>query len=465
MHNVGVGRRHQRRSLNNPQQLQYREVEIRMSKFLKRSAQGAGVPHDKRTSNLETVAMPLPSKIVLSMNQHIGAPAAPAVAKGDQVYVGTIVGKSGGFVSSDIHSGVSGTVSEITTITAPNGATQTAVVIVPDGEQKVDPAIAPPEVTDYKSFVDAIRASGLVGLGGAGFPTAVKLSPKNLDEIDTLLINGAECEPYITSDNRCFLEDTHHVLGGIKAVMKYLNIPKCIIGIEGNKPEAIAKMKAAIDAPGIEVKQLPCRYPQGAEKVLIENCTGREVPFPGLPSDVGVIVMNVTSVAFVSKYLETGMPLTTKRLTVDGDIVKEPKNVEVLIGTPIQELLDFCGGLTAQPGKVLYGGPMMGTCVADLSQPILKNNNAVLAFSEKLARLPKKTNCIHCGRCVNACPLGLAAKDIVKAYDNGNVELLQELNADLCMSCGTCSFVCPAKRPLAPSIALAKIMMKNGGKK
>ena len=409
--------------------------------------------------------MPLPSKIVLSMGQHIGAPASPAVAKGDQVYVGTIVGKSGGFVSSDIHSGVSGTVSEITTITAPNGATQTAVVIVPDGEQKVDPAIAPPEVTDMKSFVDAVRASGLVGLGGAGFPTAVKLSPKNLDEIDTLLINGAECEPYITSDNRCFLEDTHHVLGGIKAVMKYLNIPKCIIGIEGNKPEAIAKMKAAIDAPGIEVKQLPCRYPQGAEKVLIENCTGREVPFPGLPSDVGVIVMNVTSVAFVSKYLETGMPLTTKRLTVDGDIVKEPKNVEVLIGTPIQELLDFCGGLTAQPGKVLYGGPMMGTCVADLSQPILKNNNAVLAFSEKLARLPKKTNCIHCGRCVNACPLGLAAKDIVKAYDNGNVELLQELNADLCMSCGTCSFVCPAKRPLAPSIALAKIMMKNGGKK
>ena len=409
--------------------------------------------------------MPLPSKIVLSMGQHIGAPASPAVAKGDQVYVGTIVGKSGGFVSSDIHSGVSGTVSEITTITAPNGATQTAVVIVPDGEQKVDPAIAPPEVTDYKSFVDAIRASGLVGLGGAGFPTAVKLSPKNLDEIDTLLINGAECEPYITSDNRCFLEDTHHVLGGIKAVMKYLNIPKCIIGIEGNKPEAIAKMKAAIDAPGIEVKQLPCRYPQGAEKVLIENCTGREVPFPGLPSDVGVIVMNVTSVAFVSKYLETGMPLTTKRLTVDGDIVKQPKNAEVIIGTPIQELLDFCGGLTAEPGKILYGGPMMGTCVADLSQPILKNNNAVLAFSEKLARLPKKTNCIHCGRCVNACPLGLAAKDIVKAYDNGNVELLQELNADLCMSCGTCSFVCPAKRPLAPSIALAKIMMKNGGKK
>ncbi len=436
-----------------------------MSKFLKRSAQGAGVPHEKRTAGLETVVMPLPSKIVLSMNEHIGAPASPVVKKGDQVYVGTVVGKAGGFVSADIHSGVSGTVSEISTMVGSNGSTQTTVIITPDGEQKVDPSIAPPEVTDLKSFTDAIRASGLVGLGGAGFPTAVKLAPKNLDEIDTLLINGAECEPYITSDHRCLLEDTHFILSGIKAVMKYLNISKCVIGIEGNKPDAIAKMQSAIDTEGIEVKTLPCRYPQGAEKVLIETCTGREVPFPGLPSDVGVIVMNVTSTAFVGKYLETGMPLTTKRLTVDGDIVKEPRNVEVIIGTPIRELLDFCGGLSAQPGKVLYGGPMMGTCVASLDQPILKNNNAVLAFSEEKSHLPQKTNCIHCGRCVNACPLGLAAKDIVKAYEKGNVDLLKELNADLCMSCGTCSFVCPAKRPLAPSIALAKILMKNGGKK
>ena len=408
--------------------------------------------------------MPLPSKIVLSMSQHIGAPAAPAVAKGDQVYVGTIVGKSGGFVSSDIHSGVSGVVDGITTITAPNGAVQTAVVIIPDGKQTVDPSIAPPTVTDLKSFQDAVRASGLVGLGGAGFPTAVKLAPKNLDEIDTLIINGAECEPFITSDNRCLLEDTEFILEGVKAVMKYLNIAHCVIGIEGNKPEAIAKMQQAVPS-GVEVKTLPCRYPQGAEKVLIENCTGREVPFPGLPSDVGVVVMNVTSVAFVGKYLKTGMPLTTKRLTVDGDIVKEPRNVEVIIGTPVQELLDFCGGLTDEPGKVLYGGPMMGNCIADLSQPVLKNNNAVLAFSKKWAQVPKESNCIHCGRCTNACPLGLSAKEIVQAYHDGNVELLQALNADLCMSCGTCSFVCPAKRPLAPSIALAKIMMKNGGKK
>ena len=435
-----------------------------MSKFLKRSALGAQVPHEKRTSGMETVKMPLPTKIVLSMSQHIGAPATPAVAKGDQVYVGTVVGKSGGFVSSDIHSGVSGIVDSITTITGSNGAKQTAVVIIPDGAQTVDPAVAPPQVTDLKSFQDAVRASGLVGLGGAGFPAAVKLAPKNLDEIDTLIINGAECEPYITSDNRCLLEDTQFILDGIQAVMKYLEIPRCIIGIEGNKPEAIAKMRGAVPA-GMEVKELPCRYPQGAEKVLIENCTGREVPFPGLPSDVGVIVMNVTSVAFVGKYLATGMPLTTKRLTVDGDIVKEPKNVEVVIGTPVRELIDFCGGFTDEPGKVLYGGPMMGTCIADLDQPVLKNNNAVLAFSRKASQTPKMSNCIHCGRCANACPLGLSAKEIVQAYNNGDVDLLVQLNADLCMSCGTCSFVCPAKRPLAPSIALAKIMMKNGGKK
>ncbi len=437
-----------------------------MLKFLKRSAQGADVPHEKRTAKLETVKMPIPSKIVLSMNQHIGAPATPAVKKGDTVYVGSVVGDAGGFVSMDIHSGVSGTVQEITTIIGGNGAKQQAVVIIPDGNQTIDPAIAPPDITDMKSFTDAVRSSGLVGLGGAGFPSTVKLCPKNLAEVNTLCVNGAECEPYITSDNRCFIEDTNHVLNGIQQVMKHLSMTECYIGIEENKPEAIKRMELAVSEAGasnIVVKSLPCRYPQGAEKVLVEQCCGKEIPFPGLPSDVGVMVMNVTTIAFISKYLETGLPLTTKRLTVDGDIVKNPQNVEVIIGTPLEELFDFCGGLTAEPGKVLYGGPMMGLCVADLSQPILKNNNAILAFSREMATVPKMSNCIHCGRCTNACPLGLSAKEIVEGYNAHDPELLRELNTDLCMSCGTCSFVCPAKRPLCPSIALAKVMMKEGG--
>jgi len=430
----------------------------------KRSASGAKVPHNKNTAYLETVKMPLPSKIVLSMGQHIGAPATPVVAKGDRVYVGSVVGRASGPVSVDIHSGVSGTVDGLTVITAPNGAKQTAVVIIPDGRQTVSPDVKPPVVTDLASFQQAVRDSGLVGLGGAGFPAAVKLTPKNLNEIDTLVINGAECEPYITSDNRCMQEDTDDILDGIRAVMQYLDIPRCIIGIEGNKPEEIKKLAlAAADMP-VEVKRLPETYPQGAEKVLIETCTGREVPFPGLPSDVGVVVLNVTSAAFIGKYLKTGMPLVTKRLTVDGDIVRHPGNVEVLIGTPIRELLEFCGGLTDEPGKVLYGGPMMGICVADLDQPVLKNNNAILALSRKAVQPVKTTNCIHCGRCANACPLGLSSKEIVSAYQKRDTAMLARLNADLCMSCGTCTFVCPAKRPLAQNIALAKLLMKNGGR-
>lgn len=436
-----------------------------MGKFFKRAALGAEVPHNKHTAHLQTVVMPLPTKLVLPMGQHIGAPAAVNVAKGDQVYVGSVVGKASGFVSMDIHSGVSGRVEDIITTTASNGAPQTSVVIVPDGLQTVDPAIKPPVVTDLKSLQDAVRASGLVGLGGAGFPAAVKLAPKNLDEIDVLVINGAECEPYITSDNRCMQEDAQYVIRGIQVLMEHLNIPRCVIGIEANKPDDIKRMSELTQDMPIEVKQLPSTYPQGAEKVLIETCTGREVPFPGLPSDVGVIVMNVTSVAFVAKYLETGMPLVTKRLTVDGDIVRNPGNVEVIIGTPIQELLDFCGGLTEEPGKVLYGGPMMGICVADTQQPVLKNNNAILVLSKKASRPLQPTNCIHCGRCTNACPLGLSAKEMVQAYEAKDVELLAGLNTDLCMSCGTCSFVCPAKRPLSQTLALAKVMLKNGGKK
>ena len=436
-----------------------------MKTFFGRSALGARVPHKKNTACSETIVMPLPTKIVLSMGQHIGAPATAVVAKGDSVYVGSVVGKASGFVSMDIHSGVSGTVDAVTTITAPNGAKQTAVVIIPDGKQTISPDIKPPVVTDLASFQQAIRDSGLVGLGGAGFPVAIKISTKNLDEIDTLIINGAECEPYITSDNRCMQEDTQYILDGIRAVMEYLDIPRCIIGIEGNKPAEIEKLTAATADMPVDVMRLPETYPQGAEKVLIETCTDREVPFPGLPSDVGVVVLNITSVAFIGKYLKTGMPLVTKRLTVDGDIVKNPGNVEVIIGTPIRELLDFCGGLTEEPGKVLYGGPMMGLCVADLDQPVLKNNNAILALSRKAVDPVKTTNCIRCGRCINACPVGLSSKEIMDAYLKRDVDMLTRLNADLCMSCGTCTFVCPAKRPLAQNIALAKLLMKNGGKK
>lgn len=436
-----------------------------MLKALKRSALGARAPHFKNTADSPTVEMPVPSRIVLPMGQHVGAPAIPTVAKGDRVFVGTVVGRPDGHISAAIHSGVSGVVESIAAYTAPNGAVQTEVVILPDGKQTVDPSVKPPVVTDLESLREAVRASGLVGLGGAGFPTAEKLSGKHVGQIDVLVVNGAECEPYVTSDNRCMEEETEHIVHGIRLLMKYLQIPRCVIGIESIQKANIKKLTAATAGMPVEIKKLPCTYPQGAEKILIETCTGREVPLHGLPSDVGVLVMNVTSVAFIAAYLETGMPLVKKRLTVDGDAVKHTCNVSVIVGTPIREVIDFCGGLAEQPGKVLYGGPMMGICVEDLDQPVLKNNNAILVLSEKRSRLPQPTACIHCGRCTNACPLGLSAKEIVQAYEEKDVALLRALHADLCMNCGTCSFVCPAKRPLAPSVALAKILLRTGGEK
>ena len=437
-----------------------------MFKKLKRAAYGAHVPHCKSTAGLATEKMPVPAKIVLPMQQHIGAPCTPCVQKGDTVYVGTVVGKAGGFVSADIHSGVSGTVESIENVRFPSGQSVAAVVIASDGSQTPDPALKAPAVTDAASLIAAAQSCGLVGLGGAGFPTAVKFSPKDLSAIDTLVINGAECEPYITADNREFLECSDTVMSGIAAVKKALNIAKVVIGIERNKPEAIDLMFSLTGGdPDYKVVPMESVYPQGAEKVLIEKTTRREVPRGGLPADAGVIVMNVTTVSTLGKFLATGMPLTTKRLTVEGSGVAEHKNVEVIIGTPMIDVLNFCGGLTENAAKIIMGGPMMGTAVLDAGFPVLKQNNALLVFTEAEAHLAAPGPCIRCGRCINGCPMGLSPVEIAGAYTAGDVELLNTLMTDLCIACGTCSFVCPAKRPVTQTMALAKIMQKNGGKK
>lgn len=434
----------------------------------KRSALGANVPHDKQTAGMATVTMPLPEKIILPMQQHIGAPCAPAVKKGDTVLVGSVVGTAGGFVGAAIHSGVSGTVEAVDSVLMSNGRKVPAVVIRPDGKQTPDPACVPPQVTDHASLIVAVQACGLVGLGGAGFPTAVKLSPKDLSAIDTLVINGAECEPYITSDNREFLECSESVMRGIAAVKQHLGIQKVVIGIERNKPEAIDLMFSLVkNDPDYSVMPLQCRYPQGAEKVLIEKTTGREVPRGGLPADAGVIVMNVTTVSTLGKYLATGMPLVKKRLTVDGDAIASPKNVDVIIGTPIADVLDFCG-VKDDVSKILMGGPMMGTAVVDPASPVIKQNNALVAFGPALASMPKPGPCIRCGSCINACPMGLSPVEIAGAFNRGDAEALDALMVDLCMGCGTCSFVCPAKRPVTQTMNLAKGVLakhKNGGKK
>lgn len=426
---------------------------------LRAFGRGCQVPHKKSTANLATITMPLPEKIYLPMQQHIGAPCKPVVKKGDAVYVGTVVGKGQGFVSADIHSGVSGVVEAIDYLMNPQGRMVETVIIAADGQQSIDPELVPPTLRDRESFLEAVRACGLVGLGGAGFPTSVKLQPKNPDSIDVLIINAAECEPFITSDNREMLESGDSVISGIAATLKYLNIPKVAIAIERNKPEAMDLMFSLTKGSSeYEVVPLPTHYPQGAEKVLIRAVTGREVPHNGLPADVGVLVLNVATVSAIGRYLADGLPLMTRRLTVDGGAIGEPKNVQAIIGTPIQEVIDFCGGFKETPAKIICGGPMMGVAMADISFPILKQNNAVLAFTEKEAFIPEPSPCIRCGRCVASCPVNLSPVDLSEAYENKDIDRLAQLHAEVCMGCGVCSFVCPAKRLLSPSNALARLL-------
>ena len=432
-------------------------------KKLVRSAEGAHVPHYKNTENCETVKMPVPKRVYVSMSQHIGAPAKACVKKGDVVAVGDVIGTAGGFISAPVHSPVSGKVFGLDEIRLSNGKAQ-VVVIDTDGLQTVSEKVKAPEVTDHASFVQAIKDSGLVGLGGAGFPTGVKLDPQNLDEVDTLVINAAECEPFITADYREMMECGEDVVEGAKLVKQYLNLSKVIIGIEANKPQAIAKMTELTKGlDGFVVSTLPSVYPQGAEKVLIEQATGKEVPKGALPAAVGCIVMNVASVGFVARYLKTGMPLVTKRVTVDGDAVAEAKNVEVVIGTPIKDIIEFCGGYSQEAGKIISGGPMMGQALTGDDIPVVKQNNAFLDFGKEKATLPNASACIRCARCVSACPMGLAPVEIALSLEVKDVEELKVLHTDLCMECGSCSFVCPAKRPVAQTMKEAKDFLRKAG--
>ena len=424
--------------------------------------QGVRVPHRKNTARLKPEKMPVPAVVTIPMSMHIGAPAKPVVKIGDEVKVGQLIAEAGGFVSSPVYSGVSGKVKKIDDMLMSGGQFVPAVTIETDGLQTVSESIAPPKVESLQEFLDAVRLSGVVGLGGAGFPTAVKLTVKDLSQIEAVIINGAECEPYITSDTRTMLDDRELVWEGIELLKKYLQVKRVIIGIEDNKPECISTYKKlCVSGGGVEVKALPAMYPQGGEKVLIFNTIGRIVPEGKLPLDVGAIVINCTTLAAIAKYIKTGMPLVEKCVTVDGSAVKNPKNVIAPIGTPVKDVFEFCGGFKSEPKKVLYGGPMMGLAVPDLDAPILKNTNAILAFNEQDAVLPKETACIKCGRCIAHCPLNLAPTDIETAYKLKKPEDLDVLKVNLCMECGCCAYVCPANRPLVQVNKLAKLMLRD----
>ncbi|MBE6824520.1 MAG: electron transport complex subunit RsxC [Ruminococcaceae bacterium] len=431
---------------------------------------GVHVPHRKNTAHAQSVIMPPPSSVTIPMSQHIGAPCKPVVKVGDVVSVGQIIGDSDAYVSAPIHSSVSGTVKKIEKIAAADGSKVDAITIESDGEMRMYEGITPPVINDLSDLLKAVRASGLVGLGGAGFPAHVKLNIPPDKEVDTLIINVAECEPYITADHREVLENSWAVMSGVYALKDILGLKRIIIGVENNKPDAIKELRTIADHEvdkydEVRILALKASYPYGAEKVLIKACTNRTVPMGGLPSDAGCIVMNVASVAFLAEYMKTGVPLVKKRITVDGDAIKNPQNVIVPVGTSVKDIIEFCGGYKEEPKKLIMGGPMMGASVSDDSLFIAKQNNAILAFSEKEARLREESACIRCGRCVDACPMKLMPTSICQAVDAKDTKAMMNANILNCMECGCCSYACPANRHLVHNIRLGKQILNNEKKR
>ncbi len=427
---------------------------------------GVTVKHRKNTAGCEVVRIPTPDKVILPMQQHIGAPCVPAVKVGDTVSVGQVIGNAETFVSAPIHASISGKVTAIGDVRLPSGAISQAVTIESDGEMRLWEGIKPPKVENRDDLMKAIRSSGLVGLGGAGFPTHVKLSFDPAKGIDTLVVNAAECEPYITVDDRECIDNSWDIFSSIFILKEMLGIKDIIIAVEDNKPEAFKMLKRIADnnadvGDHVRLMSLKSTYPQGAEKMMVQSATGRKVPPGKLPSDVGCVVMNVASVAFISRYIKTGKPLVSRSLTVDGSAIAKPQNVRVPIGTNIGTIIDFCGGFKEEPCKIIVGGPMMGMPIIGTDLPICKQNNAILAFAKNDILLKPERDCIRCGRCAAVCPMGLMPTLLVNYTKAKDAASLEKAGIGVCMECGSCSYACPAGKPLVQHMRLAKAILKE----
>ena len=427
---------------------------------------GVHVKHYKNTAGMPIIPMALPERVYIPMSQHIGAPCKPVVAVGDHVKVGQLIGDSDQRVSAPIHSSVSGEVEAIQQFMTQMGRVDTSIVIKTDGRQEVADTVVPPVINSKEDFLAAVRASGVVGLGGATFPMAAKFNTQPWQHLDTFIVNGAECEPYITVDHAAMLTCAKDIIEGIRAIIKWLDIPRDIIGIESNKPDAIAKFNELLaGSTDITVHTLRQVYPQGAERVILYECTGRHLPAGFLPFDRGCIICNVSSVLKLQQYLATGMPLVSKAVTVDGNIVAKPQNVEVPIGTKICDLIEFCGGLTGDVRKIILGGPMMGRAIPRDDFAIIKGNSAVLCFDETFATQRKETACINCGRCVAGCPMNLMPARLSRAFKERDLDALREYNVMTCMDCGCCAYSCPARKQLNFEIKQAKALVMEDDRK
>ena len=427
---------------------------------MKKDISSLHVPHNKHTAACVPVRIDPPAEVILPMKSHMhsGYIAEPIVNVGDHVYLGQLIAREEGRFSSPVHATVSGTVSKIAPIPTGNGGEVTAIYITSDGKMEVDPNIKPPVFNGCQEFLQAVRESGVVGLGGAGFPTWAKFNETtNPDyKVDTVLINAAECEPYITSDHRMMLEHPDLIADGIEYLRTHmseqLGNAKYMICIENNKPDAIEVLKKTFaDKDYVVIHELNAIFPQGAKQVMLYNATGR-VAIAGrrFPS-FGATIVNVSTLAKMADALNTGMPLVERVVTVDGPAVEKPMNLIAPIGTPISELLKVTG-LKAKPGKIVVGGPMNGTAVCTVDTPLNKVSNAVLVFDEKSAVLPEASACINCGRCMEKCPVNIAVADVDRYMNIKNeekrVKMLIDTGVRQCVECACCSYVCPAHRPL-----------------
>lgn len=409
--------------------------------------------------------------LVYPMVQHIGAPCKPTVKKGDMVLRGQCIGEAGGFVSAPIHTAVSGKVVDVKPMLHPNGQKVLSVIIENDHQYTCIDGLE--ERHDYtqmsrEEILEFIRDAGIVGMGGAGFPTHVKLSPAADKKIDAIIINGAECEPFLTSDYRIMIEDPHRVVKGLLMLLKLFPEAKGYIAIENNKPHAISEIQGYISSrriENIEVVTLKTKYPQGGEKMLIKAVMNREVPSGGLPADVGVIVNNIDTVVAVYRAIAQGRPLMRRIVTVAGSAIKNPMNFKVRIGTPLRELVEAAGGFVEEPKKMIHGGPMMGASLFSLDAPVVKGTSALLFLTEKDCEVEEESPCIRCGKCIKACPMFLLPYDLNQFALRRDWEGFAAHGGMDCIECGSCAYVCPAKRQLTQTCKAGKAAVNAMRKK
>ena len=432
---------------------------------------GLHIPDHKAATNKIPIKKLEGAKVhIYPVVQHIGAPLEPVVAVGDIVAVGDVLANSSAPVSVPVHSSVSGVVSEIKDYPHPSGNMVKAVFVENDNLYTVSDKVIPkdPEKMTKEEMLEVIHNAGIMGMGGAGFPTHIKLNPPKDKEIKYIIVNGAECEPYLTSDHRRMLETPDLVVDGLKIVMKLLGLDKGYIGVETNKANAIRAINK-VKPKNIEVISLVTKYPQGAEKQLINAVTGKKVPSGGLPSDVGAIVLNIDTVTNISRAFRSGMPAITRVVTLSGDAIKTPSNFEVRTGMPIGEVIEAAGGFKSEPEKVIIGGPMMGTAQFNLDVPVIKTTSAILALTKAETIYDEDTACIRCGKCVECCPMRLMPLYLNKFILEGNMEKAEKYNVMDCIECGLCSYLCPGMRNPLNNIRVTKQQIleqrrKNNGK-